>query len=115
MAVRTGYGRDQATSTGGDFLTRSCAPCGAKRREELGNEIPVDIDQSAVNRGKSGIASVWYAKCAAEVMVVTPVKAADSAFTDLRTIYLWIELGTVTLCRDRGGESLHICFDSLVK
>ena len=104
MAVQTGYGRDQATSTGGDFLSRSCAPCGAKRREELGGEIPVDIDRSAVNRGKGGIATVWCAECAAEVMAVTPTKAAALAFTDLRTIYLWIELGTVHFAEIGAGD-----------
>ncbi len=58
------------------------------------------------------IATLWCDKCAAEVLMATPEEAALLAFTDLQTIFLWIELGTIhsTKTPDR---LLVICPDSL--
>ncbi len=58
------------------------------------------------------VATLWCEKCAAEVLMATTEEAALLAFTDLQTIFLWIELGTIhsTKTPDR---LLVICPDSL--
>ena len=57
-------------------------------------------------------AFVWCEKCAVEVLMVTPQNAATLAFTNLQTIFLWIELGTIHSTKTPDGL-LVVCPDSL--
>ncbi len=58
------------------------------------------------------IATLWCEECAAEVLMATPEEAAALAFTDLQTIFMWVELGTVHSTKTPDGL-LVICPDSL--
>lgn len=58
------------------------------------------------------VGTLWCEKCAAEVLMATPEEAALLAFTDLQTIFLWVEMGTVHSTKSPEGL-LVICPDSL--
>ncbi len=57
-------------------------------------------------------AFLWCEECATEVLMVMPENAATLAFTDLQTIFLWIELGTIHSTETPDGLFV-VCPDSL--
>ncbi len=72
----------------------------AAMREEAGDSTP------------HSPAFLWCEECAAEVLMATPEEAAVLAFTDLQTIFLWVELGTVHSTETPDGLPV-VCPDSL--
>ena len=75
-------------------------------------EMVVESRRTPVIRMPGSSVHTWCVKCASEVMTVTPEKAAALAFTNLRAIYLWAELGTIHCIRTTEGRIL-ICLNSL--
>ena len=79
---------------------RRTATAAAAMREVVGDNTP------------HSPAFLWCKECAAQVLMATPEEAAALAFTDLQTIFLWIELGTIHSSETPDGL-LVVCPDSL--
>jgi len=80
----------------------------SNRRTAAATAMRKDVGDSTPQR----VATLWCEKCAAEVLMATPEEAALLAFTDLQTIFLWVEMGTIHSTKTDDGL-LVICPDSL--
>jgi len=76
--------------------------------------VTVETEEETVLRGSQERRSslTWCPACRREAEMVTPEQAVQIADVSLRTIYRWIEAGSIHFIEGRDRSTL-ICLDSL--